>query len=122
MLLRFIVDETDYKIEFNKVLAFNMTGEYFLIIRRNNGFFRNREIMLEYASAKDIIIYTDDETMLNYASFDVDNKYNIEFKFPKCDKFIHITQLHPNLRRENDLTKMYQSKVFHDDFEEFIKN
>lgn len=125
MLIRFIVDSSD----FLKVLS-KREHENFIVLRRYNGFFENREVirahsikvaedMYEANEDDDIIIYTDDETMLNYAQY-VSGDYLIEFKFPECDEFISIMKLHPNLRRENNLTAMFQKGIFHDDFNEYF--
>lgn len=125
MLIRFIVDSSD----FIKVLS-GRENEDFIVLRRDNGFFKNREAinlhclkvdegMYEADEYDDTIIYTDDETMLNYASY-VNGEYQIEFKFSECDEFIPIMKLHPNLRRENDLTAMFQKGIFHADFDEYF--
>lgn len=121
MLIRFIVDNSD----FLKVLS-GREYEDFIVLRRDNGFFKNRGVIRAhsikvaegiYKADEDdtAIIYTDDETMLNYAPY-VSGDYLIEFKFPECNEFISIMTLHPNLRRENDLTAMYQKGIFHEDF------
>lgn len=113
MLVRFIVDNS----EFFDIIHDKELG---IIVRRREGFFKNKEI-IESNQSEDVIIYTDDETILNYVPF-VDGKYQIEFKFPECDKFIHITQLHPNLRRENDLTAMFHKGIFHEDFADMCES
>lgn len=115
MLIRFIVDSSD----FLKVLS-GRENEDFIVLRRDNGFFKNREAIRAHCikdtyEDDDIIIYTDDETILNYAPY-VSGDYLIEFKFPESDKFISIMKLHPSLRKENDLTKMFQTGIFRDDF------
>ena len=125
MLIRFIVDSSD----FLKVLS-GRENEDFIVLRRDNGFFKNREAimahclkvdegMYEADEYDDIIIYTDDETMLNYAPY-VSGDYLVEFKFPQCDEFISIMKLHPSLRRENNLTAMFQRGIFHADFDEYF--
>lgn len=125
MLIRFIVDSSD----FIKVLS-GRENEDFIVLRRDNGFFKNREVirahcievaegMYEADEDDGVVIYTDDETMLNYAPY-VSGDYIIEFKFPECDEFISIMKLHPNLRRENDLTAMFQKGIFHADFDEYF--
>ncbi len=126
MLIRFIVDSSD----FLKVLS-GREDENFIVLRRDNGFFKNSEALKEHFIQHDnglsyeiplndnTIIYTDDETMLNYAPY-VDNNYLIEFKFPECDDFIPIMKLHYNLRRANNLTTMFQKGIFHDDFAEYF--
>lgn len=109
MLVRFITNGSD----FTKVLL-ERENEDFVVLKRRDGFFSNRTIM-QMDSFKDATIYTDDETMLNYVPF-VDGKYNIEFKFPECDEFISIMNLHPNLRKSSDLVKMFHAGIFHEDF------
>lgn len=127
MLIRFIVDNSD----FLKVLS-GRENEDFIVLRRDNGFFKNREAikahlikvaegMYEADEDDDIIIYTDDETMLNYAPY-VSGDYLVEFKFPQCNEFISIMKLHSSLRRENNLTAMFQRGIFHDDFNEYFYN
>lgn len=121
MLVRFIVDSSD----FLKVLS-GREHEYFTVLRRNNGFFKNREVMRAHSVKvaegmyeadpdDDIVIYTDDETMLNYAPY-VSGDYMVEIKFPECDYFIPLRRIHPNLRRVNNLTIMFQKGIFHRDF------
>ena len=126
MLIRFIVDSSD----FLKVLS-DREHEDFIVLRRDNGFFKNSRALKEHFTAYDnglfyeiplndnTIIYTDDETMLNYAPY-INGEYQIEFKFPECGEFIPIMKLHPNLRRENDLTAMFHKGIFHDDFNEYF--
>ena len=115
MKVRFIVDSSDYL----KVLS-GRESENFVVLRRDNGFFVNRDFIKEHKH-DDITIYTDDETILNYAPF-VDGKYNIEFKFPEWGEFIPLSKLHPNIREVNNLTIMYQKEIFHKDFQEYMGN
>ena len=125
MLIRFIVDSSD----FLKVLS-GRENEDFIVLRRDDGFFKNREAIRAHGIKisenqykvdfnDNVVIYTDDETMLNYAPY-INGEYQIEFKFPECNEFISIMKLHPNLRRENNLTTMFQKGIFHDDFNEYF--
>lgn len=129
LLIKFIVDNEDF-INVIKKLNSEKDSYPHTIIRRSDGFFKNRDIMtfyvnnfnsiLEEDDYEKFIIYTDDETMLLYVPF-IDGKYNIEFKFSEYDKFISASELYPNLRRENNLMTMYHKRFFHDAFERYFK-
>ena len=128
MLIKFIEDAVEL---IDAVKGASERSEKALALLRGSGFFVNRDALLgrcfvetplgnvyEPKPEDRTVVYTNDETLLHYAVY-ADGEFKLEFKFKGYDGFIPASKLHPNLRRVNNLTIMYQKRIFHDDFEEY---
>ena len=123
MLIKFINLGLNAPTELHRLLSYG--GGKFLF--RQNGFFHNRFCLKLYKTENpDVIIYTDDETMLHYAQYDHDiHSFKVDILFSDWtneDKHVWVSlkDLHPNLREVNNLVTMFQKGIFDDDFEDYV--
>ena len=91
---------------------------------RRDGYFYNKRAIEELIriykhldGVEELIIYTDDETMLDYSEYDESiHNFKVEMIFRGSKDFIPLKELHPNLRESNSLLKMYHIGIFWDDY------
>lgn len=99
---------------------------------RRNGYFYNKDT-IKYFQVEDIfgdgeiIVYTDDEQMLNYAEYsDELHNFKVEILFnrvehlPTKEDFIPLNKIYPNIRKVNNLAKMYMSGTILHSYSEML--
>lgn len=85
---------------------------------RKNGYFENKRLYHCINKERDLIIWTNDETMLGYAQEDLFNgrEYGIDLFIQDTNKddltFINVLETYPNVRHSNNVLKMVMSGVF----------
>lgn len=90
-----------------------------ILILRGSPFHYNFNLLsnLSEEDEEETLIYTNDETMLNYCHYDDKiHNYHIDFLFDNDPHWYTLAELHPNLREVNNITKMFQSGIFFDDY------
>lgn len=126
MRIKFINLGLDAPTMMYKILSFSSSSKFLF---RQNGFLHNVFCLTLYkAQNPNVIIYTDDETMLAYAEYDHDiHSFKVDMLFPDHKNgdeeclWIPLKDLHPNLREANNLVAMFQKGIFDGDFEDYVK-
>lgn len=60
----------------------------------------------------ELTVITNDEQLLRMAQYDEDkNEFKVDFMFELYRPLVSLKSHYPNVRRENDLTKLYQNKT-----------
>lgn len=99
--------------ELDYLLKPEMTGVFVLL--RGYGYSLNKQLLEDAVAKTDIdTVYTNDETLLNNSVLfnNKTKRYNIYFYNKETHKNVWIHDIYENLRRENDITRMYYCGLF----------
>ena len=121
MRVKFFADMCDLRKRFleGELRDYLSDIEYIIIIDRGDDFFNNKTRLL-YSWGQDITVVTNDETILNCVPYDEEfREFKIDIKFEDSDKFIPLREIYFNMRKENDMIKLYHSGVFHQAWYEY---
>lgn len=108
-----------------QVIALNELHAEFLY--RRDSYFVNKGILddlmriyKDMSGVEELTIYTNDETMLEFAEYDENiHNFKVEIMFSDVEGFIPLSELHPNLREANNLMKMYHNGTITNDYVDY---
>ena len=104
--------------------SFSQKREEHTFLYRADGYFYNKKQLQTIAKTRrSTIIYTDDEQMLRFANYNEKiHNYNVMISFNNGSNFIALSEIHPNLRKYNDLVSMFLKGVLFEDWEVYRNN
>ena len=114
--------ETLLKFSNNQTIDSYTHDVPYMYLSRKNGWYYNKEL-IEMAMGKKVVVWTDDETMLDYADYlEEEHTFDVNIMTDITGgRFIPVKDFYPNLRKVNSLTKMFYTGALYENLGEETK-